>query len=761
MSRIAAVVFCASSLIPPVWGDGLKLKDGFVLPGTVGSVRSLVPGTRVEKEDAIQYDWLNVADEQGLIRRYVPYRRDEVQATPGIMLQERFRIKQKHLGRTLTVQQIGRVKYGEWDNEGRRTATLMTPGNKEIEVVQAITLITPTLVTVEGMTHYWKTGVATNSVPPEVLRSVLHANINDRDHLARLSIARFFNQARLYAEAYRELNEILTEFPQQAEIVEEMRQALRQSQAQVLLDELKLRYDRGQYETVLTLGEAFPEEEISGGLLEQVQELVDQVRQKQDQIEEVRIRLSELESRLPAELREEVAAWRGVISEHLSLHSIDRMQSFLNLSQGDDVPAEELISLALSGWILGNDNAVPTLSDTLALWKCRFQIQEYLGTADKRRRAEILQELGEIQSLNSETLAQLLVNLPQLVETTGARGGATLLLETKVPGDTRILKYAVSLPPEYQPGRMYPVVFELGPKGRSPAQSLEWWAGTPELPGRAARLGWIVVAPEYEVDQESRYHYSDTAHRILLETLRDVRRRFTVDSNRVFLAGHGKGGEAAWDIGLAHPDLFAGVIPISAAIPEPAIFTRGNGKYCPLYIVGGELDAEFVSGNVRHVQTMVEAKHDLIYTEFVGHGREHFHYEIDLLFDWMSRKQRQAFPREFSVRAVRPCDTQYWWWQLAETPQILKTNGSSGEKPKIMTLSGRVFHTNCLEVNGGSRNHVISLSPEMIDFEKRLEVRVGAAVKFNNFLKPSIEAMLEDFRLNGDRQRIVWARLEI
>ena len=88
------------------------------------------------------------ADEQGLIRRYVPYRRDEVQATPGIMLQERFRIKQKHLGRTLTVQQIGRVKYGEWEarQNVKVTQEFGTSRMNAIELVQcALNVQVPTV----------------------------------------------------------------------------------------------------------------------------------------------------------------------------------------------------------------------------------------------------------------------------------------------------------------------------------------------------------------------------------------------------------------------------------------------------------------------------------------------------------------------------------------------------------------------------------------------------------------------------------------
>ena len=50
----------------------------------------------------------------------------------------------------------------------------------------------------------------------------------------------------------------------------------------------------------------------------------------------------------------------------------------------------------------------------------------------------------------------------------------------------------------------------------------------------------------------------------MLGALRDACRRFAIDTDRVFLTGHGIGGDAAWDIGLAHPDIWAGVIPIVA-----------------------------------------------------------------------------------------------------------------------------------------------------------------------------------------------------
>ncbi len=53
-------------------------------------------------------------------------------------------------------------------------------------------------------------------------------------------------------------------------------------------------------------------------------------------------------------------------------------------------------------------------------------------------------------------------------------------------------------------------------------------------------------------------------HAAVVNVLKDLRRRFNVDSDRMFLLGAGEGGAMALDVGLSHPDLFAGVIPVSA-----------------------------------------------------------------------------------------------------------------------------------------------------------------------------------------------------
>jgi hypothetical protein len=76
-------------------------------------------------------------------------------------------------------------------------------------------------------------------------------------------------------------------------------------------------------------------------------------------------------------------------------------------------------------------------------------------------------------------------------------------------------------------------------------------------------------------------------------------------------------------------------------------------------------------------------------------------------------------------------------------------------KSTITAQGNSIYVTN----PGGAAR--IWLSPEMIDFQERVQVTIYGKQKFNNFVRPSAAALLEDFRIRGDRQRLFLAVLEL
>ena len=65
------------------------------------------------------------------------------------------------------------------------------------------------------------------------------------------------------------------------------------------------------------------------------------------------------------------------------------------------------------------------------------------------------------------------------------------------------------------------------------------------------------------------FHQSPSDPDDLRFIIRELRKRIHIDTDQVYLYGNGRGGQAAWIAAIFHPDLFAGVITLSAYPPVP------------------------------------------------------------------------------------------------------------------------------------------------------------------------------------------------
>src|SRR5262249_55421015 len=154
------------------------------------------------------------------------------------------------------------------------------------------------------------------------------------------------------------------------------------------------------------------------------------------------------------------------------------------------------------------------------------------------------------------------------------------------------------------------------------------------------------------------YNFTSDEHAAVLDTLRDLQRRFNVDTDRVFLAGAGQGGDMAFDVGLSHPDVFAGVVTMGA---QPRYFANQyavNRQYLPFYIVAGELASEAPKAIRDQLRlTSIPRGQPIIYVEYKGRGQEWFGGELPTIFDWMNRKKRSmANPEVAECWSMRPTD---------------------------------------------------------------------------------------------------------
>ena len=420
----------------------------------------------------------------------------------------------------------------------------------------------------------------------------------------------------------------------------------------------------------------FPHEEVAGETLQKVRQALEGYKTEFERGKLVGAKFNEyLETIDDTKMRDRIRPIRDEIKEELNFNTLERMTAFMQAIDDDAMPNEEKLSLAISGWLMGSNESIRKLPVAVSLFTVRNKVREYLEEPIKPNRDEILERLASEEGATVEYVTHLVALMLPTRKTPEPNTKTPGFYELEIDGveDEPPLAYYVQLPPEYDPHRQYPTVITLHGGGSTPLEQVDWWAGstTPEgqRTGHAGRYGYIVIAPAWGKEQQTEYGYTLREHMAVLHTLRDACRRFAIDTDRVFLSGHSMGGDAAWDIGLAHPDLWAGVIPIVASADKYVKHYWEEGKFVPLYVVEGGMDGDKIARNSELFDKyLTHAGFNFTLVEFQGRGHEHFSDEILNIFDWMGHLKRDFARKTFTGYTMRPWDNFFWWVELAELP---------------------------------------------------------------------------------------------
>ncbi|QGJ69602.1 Hypothetical protein PBC10988_12840 [Planctomycetales bacterium 10988] len=465
----------------------------------------------------------------------------------------------------------------------------------------------------------------------------------------------------------------------------------------------------------------------------------------------------------------------------LTMAGLLRLEAFLQFADSNQLPQEKL-ALAVSGWLMGSNAATTNLPVALSLGKVRDLIRDYMNANFQFERKKILDEMRTLEGSTPEQVARLLKNMQPILRTLPQQLEGFYEFEIPTVQGEENIHYFVQLPPEYDPNTNYPAIVTLHGVGTVAAHPLsdrlpgdlqqlpsqmDWWAGRPDergvRSGQAMRNGYIVIAPEWAKAGQKSYEYSLREHAAVLGSLRDACRRFAIDTDRVFLSGHSMGGDAVWDLSMAHPDLWAGVIPIVGVADYYTAFYSKNVEDLPYYIISGELDGDKMVRNSRELDRFMNRNYDVTYVEFLGRGHEHFGDEILELFEWMKRRRRDFSPLEIAADTMRPWDDFFWWVEIGGMPRNLIAYPNEfpiQRGQRVGDVEARVLNNNSVRVKTAANNVTVWLSPDVIDFGEPCDVFVNnRRINKERYAKPDIEVLLEDVRTRGDRQHPFWAKI--
>ena len=748
----------------------IRLKNGTTLRGhflVMSSLSGRAVGEddlRREKDAAPMPHNIGRID-NGWQRFYFPLQQRQIVGggqAAGLVTPEPVKIPMPHPKRSeqnLIVSTFGSISdVGPFDEFGRRRLKIATP-KKAMDVFQSITEVYPDHVLVESTNCNWKLGLPLKTIPVETLEPMLKKQFKRDDAVARFALVRFYTQAEHFPQAFGELDAIEKDLPERKELVDKSREEVMNYFGDRILRRLERRRRAGQYELAETFARKLETQPLTGTVMQKVKSTVQEFEQARQTIEQVKLLLSNWQSKLnDTEIEAKLQPLRSEINEQISIGTLPRLDAFIKAETDKQYDASQRLGLAYSGWVLGSANATPDLTQTLRIWEARNIAMDALRSDDLGVQAEKLELLRSIESVSPQTVLNLVAQLPPILDASDIKPGTVHQIETAANDQIR---YSVALPAEYSPNHSYPLLIVLRARNRTNEQALQAWAGDAQDPDLGSQRGYIVIAPDYADRNQAEHTYGTPAHQYVLDCLVDARKRFAVDSNRVFLTGHSMGADAAFDIGLAHPDEFAGVLPIGGNAVNYCIYTWVNGSHTAWYVVGKGYDAKEnrdTSSNMVFDNMLVRGpRFDFTLVEYLGRNGENLFDEFAKLFDWMDNHVRRPLPKEFEVRSLRKGDNRFFWVTANGLPRdyILPAPAGSAQRVIPMEIDARITPGNSLIVKSAAAGFTVRLTPELIDFDKKVVLKLGSQAKSENiYLKPDAGVVIDELRLRGDRNRL-------
>lgn len=231
--------------------------------------------------------------------------------------------------------------------------------------------------------------------------------------------------------------------------------------------------------------------------------------------------------------------------------------------------------------------------------------------------------------------------------------------------------YGLYLPKNYDSSRRYPLVMMLHGAGSNHRLALRRVFGKSNLENEtdveASRyfpawenFDFIVATPS----ARGTAGYQGIPEQDVYDVLADVKKRFNIDENRIYLTGLSMGGGGALWLGLTRPDIWAAIAPVCPAPPSGTIDLAVNALNFPVHFFHGDADPVVpVAGTRKWVADMQDIGIEVTYKEFVDvqHDSWVSAYDAGYIFEWFKDFERVAFPNQvrFNSRLLK-YNKAYW-----------------------------------------------------------------------------------------------------
>ncbi len=242
--------------------------------------------------------------------------------------------------------------------------------------------------------------------------------------------------------------------------------------------------------------------------------------------------------------------------------------------------------------------------------------------------------------------------------------------------------YALYVPKSLDPGRRYPVVVSLHEEESNHVMNLKRVFGIPPRYGETGLQAMSTLPVLRAVDYlvacplaRGTMGYQGIPEQDVYDVLADVKRRYPVDEDRVYLTGGSMGGGGTLWLALTRPDVWAAVAPVCPDVFPGTEDLAPNALNLPVRLFHGDLDPDVKVESSRLWQRRLLALDSPVeYIEFPGvrHNAWDFAYKNGAIFEWFAKYRRNPNPDRVRLVARDPRYAAAYWVRIdAQAPGAL------------------------------------------------------------------------------------------
>ncbi len=145
--------------------------------------------------------------------------------------------------------------------------------------------------------------------------------------------------------------------------------------------------------------------------------------------------------------------------------------------------------------------------------------------------------------------------------------------------------------------------------------------------------------------------YQGIPEQDVYEMLDDLKSRFRIDEDRIYLTGLSMGGGGTIWLGLTRPDIWAALAPCCPAPPDGTLDLSCNAGNLPVHLFIGDRDGLYETAQTwRKEFTENASLFDYVEYPGISHNSWEYAYKDGFIFDWFSQFERDLYPQHVEFR---------------------------------------------------------------------------------------------------------------